>query len=344
MRRLALAFAAFLAPLAACTDPALFDDGVEATTTTTGPGASSSAAATSGGGGESSSTGGSGGSPGVGGGGASGGSGGGTIVDCKGDWVGDPEGVIDVDDGTTPASVAIARGELELYWVAVDNFSQFASVMRSVRASTAVDFGPGSEVAELSEVCDFGDDIRIDVSEDGLRAYLTCLNFITGNCPDEGCDIELAERDTLGDDFEPQGTVGTVGSHASLTANELTVASNPVAITAGGVPLFATRNDLMQDFGNADPIDVIVGAGQTVTGTTFSTDLLELYAYGGSGDPARATRDDATDAFGAFVNIDSWPATMAVGAPDLTPDCRSMYVVRIGLAAEIASGIDVIRR
>ena len=57
---------------------------------------------------------------------------------------------------------------------------------------------------------------------------------------------------------------------------------------------------------------------------------------------ARATRTRPTDPFGAFEQIGVWAdPVLAAGAPDLTPDCRSIYVVR---QTDGGNGIDVLRR
>ena len=115
----------------------------------------------------------------VGGGGGSGvgghaGTGAGTPApNCGGAW-GAP--TIVFPEGALPASPSIARGDLELTYIRGE-LDGGTTPMRSARSSTAEAFPAAQPADDLQNVCDVpaGEQTAgVDLSEDGLRAYLSC--------------------------------------------------------------------------------------------------------------------------------------------------------------------------
>jgi hypothetical protein len=270
--------------------------------------------------------------------------GGGAPPSCVGDWSAQPEVVLEVAASLRPGSVSVARAELELTFVAVDTWTGQSAIVRASRQSVSEPFSEPEPVPELTAGCAVDQDAFVDVSEDGLRAYVSCVDkgsiFGPSKCPRGGCAIQVFDRNELAAPFVPRGVIGAAGSHPSLTPDELVVVTNGMQIDVGVAPLVATRPTLSADFGQAEPLAVPSAPGVFTTGATLSPDLLELYAYRGQG-LGRATRAAEDDSFGEFEPIDLWPPGLTVGAPDLTPDCRALYVVVLG---DAASRIDVLRR
>jgi hypothetical protein len=312
-------------------------------TSSAGPGTSAAGVGGDGSGGTPSGGGGDSATSGVGGGA------GGSDVDCSGDWTELPETMLTFAEDVTPGSVAVSRGELELHLVLTSVGEKRGTIVRSVRESTLDPFPPPVAATDLDQLCSADRVPFLDVSEDGLRAYVTCNGVDddgTSRCPREGCDILLATRANPLSSFELTGITGRAGFHPSVRADELEVVSNGLSLAAGVLPLVATRPSIEVDFGPAQVIEVANDGLTTISGSTISPDGLELYAYSrtsqGDAGLGRARRAAPGEPFGELVPIALWvvQGSVAVGAPDLTPDCRAMYVVRV--AEE--SGIDRLRR
>jgi hypothetical protein len=360
-RRVLLPVLAVLAAsvAAACGDDTAGDDGAgggatsgATTTASTGASSASTADVATASGSGSGAGGGASGSGGDDPSGAGGGGGGGAPVDCAGDFVGPPEVMLELDRDDTPGSIAVSRGERELHLVVYGGYAEEGVFMRTVRASIDDPFPPPVVADDLEELCGADEDRFLDVSEDGLRAYVTCAPFQPKSndavvCPDGGCEILLAERVGPVAPFELVGVVGRAGFHPSVRADELEVVTNGYTIGVGVAPQVARRRSVDEDFDAAEVVAVPLDGLQAVTGATISPDGLELYAFArpddGEAGLSRFTRPTADDAFGDREPIDLWPLKLeiAVGAPDLTPDCRALYLVRV---SKDENGIDRITR
>jgi hypothetical protein len=297
-------------------------------------------------------TSGSGGADATGGGGAGGaGNGGASDLDCTGDFVGAPEVMLELERNDTPSSIAVSRGERELHMVIYRGFADEGVFMRTVRASVDDPFPAPVVADDLEALCGPDEDRFLDVSEDGLRAYVTCppIDPETDDtsCPDGGCEILLAERAGPVAPFELVGVVGHAGFHPSVRADELEIVTNGHAIAVGVAPLVARRGATDEDLDAAVEIELPLQGLQAVTGATISPDGLELYAFARPDDAeaglSRFTRPTPGGAFGGREAIALWDVEVVngVGAPDLTPDCRSIYVIRVG---KDDNGIDRITR
>jgi hypothetical protein len=272
------------------------------------PAASSTAAATGGGGGGGS------------GGGAAAGGGGAAPVDCSGDFGVPAEALLDPRGDMH--SVAIARGETELFYVA----PAALEIRHSVRQD-AESFPLATTDAVLSAACS-GDLPTLDVSEDGLRAYVACQPA------DDTLPVRvvLAVRPTTNDAFVVRGVLlAELGFSVGVAPSELVLTASG---RASPLPVMSARPDPSADFGAAEPIPGIEAWVEPLSAPVLAGDDLTLFGHVTS--PAlalgHATRPSVDDAFGAFVPI---PTGLEVaGSPDVTPDCRAVYFSGAPVAGE----------
>ena len=126
----------------------------------------------------------------VGGAGGEGGAVGGAGPDCAGDW-GMPELLF--EGGTNLSSPSITLGERALFFSAtIDNED---SVFVMELSSVAMPFADPVAVPSLKDLCADDERPAVDLSEDGLRAYVTCgLLFVDPGVVEDGRTIGCCGR------------------------------------------------------------------------------------------------------------------------------------------------------
>jgi hypothetical protein len=244
----------------------------------------------------------------------------GGFVDCSGNF-GSVRRLI--HGGTQElSSPALPRDELELFYTVAEPGGTNERFMRSSRASTSQAFSPGEPVVELDAACASTETLTLDLSADGLRAYVTCHSVFTAG------PLILLRRETRTSPFARVGTVAVeVGASAALSSDELTIYSTGVdAVPERASPLVATRESTADPFGSPSPLSGLEGTG--VLAPDLSPDELTL--FGGLKSTGRVIVTERVSKLAPFGQPDvvSLPPAVA-GAPHLSADCRRLYFVGI---------------
>ncbi len=236
-------------------------------------------------------------------------------VDCQGSF-GTPVPL--VDNGQYPlSSPALPDDELEMF-VSVSPDGTTFHFARTQRADAGQPFGPLQVVPELDAACASPDEARtIDVSRDGLRAYVSCDDGSGAAQP-----LQLFTRASRTATFAAQKSQGdTLGGSVALSADELSAYSS--AYSNPGAALVATRGSRLVAFGPAAPIPGLETVD--VIAPDVSDDGLVLFGGLGGQQLVMATRSNAASSFGAPQNL-TIPQDIA-GAPHITHDCHRLYYV-----------------
>lgn len=263
-------------------------------------------------------------------------------VDCTGTF-GTPELLFSAPPGETPQSLSITGDDLELYYeVESESAGPRLEVRKRSRRTDA--FGPPTVLpAELMELCTGPTGPSLDVSDDGLRLYLTCVDT-TGEVIVPG-PLRLAERASRSAGFAllRPTAIGQGGVSISVSADELTAFWSDYADRSAPKPVTATRGSLDAAFGS--PSGPAGAANDTLRHPEISSDLRNLFgaldAGTGFSRLVMYVRPSPSVAFGAPGTqglptppaITDDPGTPEVeGVEDLSPtlsaDCRSLYFLR----------------
>jgi hypothetical protein len=286
-----------------------------------GQGSSGMPSASGGGGGSGASPAGSGGSAGsvvtAGAGGS-----GGAELDCSGTF-GEQKTVFTAAEAEEIASPALSPDELEMFYSRIRGDGS-VSFERTSRASTADSFPAGSAVPELDSSCQAGDLRGIDLSADGLRAYVVCI--APEALPFSGT-LRMAER---GDPSSPfvlnPMEFGTVGSSPAIGHDELTLYTSNDYNPGTDPGRRYTRTSISEAFGPASDVpgldDVIF------TSPDPGPDGLSIF-MGKSGALAISSRAAAADPFGTATDLIAGSAAAVFGSPEVSQDCRAVYFIGI---------------
>jgi hypothetical protein len=242
--------------------------------------------------------------------------------DCSGTFAGESV-VLQAPSGATLSSPAISSDERELFYVQYDE-PYVGHFRRSTRATSEGRFPDGAVVAELDAACAPRDYRSLDVSLDGLRAYVVCFASI-----DQGTygELRVAERRSRGQPFVLRAeSFGSIGASPALTRDELSLYTSSPDGT-GNAPRFYTRSARDQPFSNG--VTVAGLEATDVTSPEPSPDGLSLFG-GESASIVVASRASPQAAFGAPVPLLSPPdGTWLLGAPELSADCGRLYYVAV---------------
>jgi len=282
--------------------------------------------------GSSAGPGGSGGTSGSGGSAGSAGSAGSPVTapDCSGTF-GPRVQQFSVPSPAELASPAIGPGELELFYVHYDSASAPGQFRRSTRASREASFGSGEVVTELDGAC-MPDEYRtIDLSSDGLRAYLMC--FSTLDFYATYGQLRIAHRESLAAPFVLDAmTYGQVGASPSISLDELSVyTSYEQGIGSGPLQRYS-RDSADSSFEPGTDVAGLAAAAY-LSSPDIGPDDRAIFASQDGG-LVRAQRADAMSQFetpeillpreplenGLFVTF---------GAPEASADCRTLYAVAV---------------
>jgi hypothetical protein len=226
------------------------------------------------------------------------------------------------------SSLSVTADELELFYVDVRTSSNTHNISVLKRSSKSAAFSGPTVVSELQAVCAAEDYPALDVSDDGLRMYFTCLE---GPTP-----LRLATRVSRSAAWVvAPDPIGTVGDSITVSGDELTavgvrdLASNPR-------PDAHTRATPEGSFGSAS---AVTGIDESFVNPDLSFDGRMLFGVlkpsGAGARIAFVSLDDALDATAAPSTAGmpepppgSTASSVSDYTPTLTPDCRSIYFLR----------------
>jgi hypothetical protein len=235
------------------------------------------------------------------------------------------------------ASLTITADELELYFVAV--LGTGYPIMVLTRPSATVAFGDARAVPELQAACEDTNYPTIDVSNDGLRMYITCLD---GSSP-----LRLATRASRSAAWVvADGSVGTVADSVTISDDELTAGAVVGLLPTDQMPTARPRPVLYQRASIDEPFGEPVPASidQDFMNPDLACGNRTLFGAVRIDERSRLAFSIPGAAFGAY----SAPSTQGMPlAPDtagqvhdytptVTPDCQRMYFLRATLGSGTA--------
>jgi hypothetical protein len=262
------------------------------------------------------------------------GAGGATILDCTGDF-GAPELVL--SDTAAKGSPAITGDELELAYARDDGSgTQSQQLALSSRGSKQEVFPVGRTLDELEAKCTAPGWRSIDLTADGLRVYFSCGTGQTGTAP-----FLFADRPDRKSPFVVRGEVATLECCPSVDPSELHAYAS-TDLQGQARPAVASRQSLDAPFG---PAEAVLGLEN---GTLRSPDLApdQKTLYGSvlatmgtmTQHIALHRRKTPDQPFGPEEAVLAPSPFLQTGAPDVTADCRALY---IGAATQGATGFEV---
>lgn len=226
-------------------------------------------------------------------------------------------GVLVFDGVSRALGPAVTGDELELFF-----FDEVGEVGLATRARTSDPFTTYRMVPELSALCGGSTVTGVDVSEDGLRAYVACS--VVGLV-----QAHRSSRDA-GAAFVQDAVVATTASTPAVVQDELELYDQML-----GQVTRATRSSTSSPFSAPVPLTGLAGVGDT-SSPDLSPDGLTLYVSLTTppGSSTRQlvsfTRASTSAEFSAstqsFLGIES---STNSGSPEVTASCRSMYFAQL---------------
>jgi hypothetical protein len=259
-------------------------------------------------------------------------------LDCSGNFNA-PRVVFDL--GINFASPTLSADETELIVTVPPSGGVPPQFLRVTRASKLDFFDSYEFLTELDGTCaDITNaQATIDLSADGLRAYIVC--YQSGSTM--GGDLRVATRSAPGAPFVlASESSGNVGASAAIGTGELTLYSSGFEI--GGTPALvfhrATTDVPFETF------ESIPGFGDLpyTMPDPSADELLLVMTLAQSPDILLATRSTVDDPFGEplFVAVPD-PGT-SWSSPTVSADCRSLYAIRYSQSAPLTRTLEVFER
>lgn len=237
-----------------------------------------------------------------------------------------------LSEGIVLASITVSPDELELFY-AFQEAQDPWSFRHATRASKSEPFGSILPEPTLDEACAPDQQRNIDLSGDGLTAYIACyadvIDYIEG-------DLHLARRASLGASFavDPM-PYGMVGVSPSIGPGELELYTSGIGPADSPEP--PRRYSRASTATAFSTFETLSGVGTGIfTAPDAAPDGLTLFGhYGGTG-LLMATRPSRTGSFGAASVIRPVTADggLSYGSAEVSADCQTLYYVKINTMAE----------
>ncbi|HEY3499955.1 MAG TPA: hypothetical protein VGK73_34935, partial [Polyangiaceae bacterium] len=279
-----------------------------------------------------------GGAGGSGGSGQAGSAGSSATTGCTGDF-GTPVLLFSGASNAIPQSLSVTGDDLELYYQ--ENRTETQHLFVRKRTSRDASFGAPTELSPaLFDWCPTPVTTpNIDVSDDGLRLYITCNPDMT----DAGAlyppgPIRLATRPDRNTDFALlPDTLGTAWMSVSVSPDELTVVSTDLADIEQPKTMLGVRASRDLPF---DPAIEVTGDDDPFRHPELVGDAFTLFgSWENNGTyPARIAvrtrpvlepRFGASEPAGVPVPAEMPMVTVSDLTPTLSADCRSLYFLRM---------------
>lgn len=259
---------------------------------------------------------------------------------------GTPELIVADTPGVLRQCLTVTGDDLELYYE--ERRDGAAHVMVMKRSDRNAAFGAAAELdSSIWSWCTPVEDPSLDVSDDGLRLYLTCVDTDTPN-GDGGYTssaIRVAERPTRAAAFSLNPTAYGIGNVSlSVSQDELTAFWSDFSESVTPRSVMATRASKTEPFGSPVPIP---GLQDNVRNPELANDALHLFGsvelsdkmYGvvmftrTSPSASFAPVTEADLAVEHLVGTGDDPNTSTLEgtsdySPTLSGDCRSLYFMR----------------
>ena len=253
---------------------------------------------------------------------------------CAGSW-GAPEVLYQAPDGYTLSSPAVRSDDLELFYVDYDAAGA-GHYRRTARSDRAAPFTPGDIVSELDAACGAADQRMIDLSSDGRRAYIVCIEEPVANASGA---LRMARRPDFDSPFSLDAmSYGVVGASPAISADELRLYTSAQASVGTNPSLTYMRASTTAPFGAGMSIPGLESS--TLSAPDISPDGLAL--FGNLNAAVVVVTRSAPDApFGGpsiVVPGDPMNYTFVVGAADVSGDCRSLYYVHVDYPLDSVQG------
>jgi hypothetical protein len=226
----------------------------------------------------------------------------------------------------------LSADELELLYAATDVEGASKEFRRATRSSKLDAFEPGAPLPELDAACTPTDDRTLDLTPDGLRAYIACYDPTVSF---SGL-LRIARRSAPDASFVLDAqSYGMVGASPAIAAGELVVYTSGYDASADpGLVYERAAPDAPFEAGFEIP-----GLGALATpAPDISVNGLALF-FGKEYGVWVATRKSLDEPFSTLDPVIEAPADAPASSwnsPAISDDCRSLYAVRY--VADTGSG------
>jgi hypothetical protein len=238
------------------------------------------------------------------------------------------------ESGIQMNGISLTGDELELYYSRNYAGSPISSVVRRRRATKTEAFSVPEYPQELADVCEPGERINPDVTEDGLALYVTCTQAVEIGTSEGVSTLRVARRTDRSSAFvlEPE-PIGGVFASAGISADELTAYTDGEIFNTA--PSLFTRASKTESFGEPQPVP---GITEPLNSLDISHDGLALFgsatSAGAHGNVIfRVLRNEPSGPFGAPEQLDfeleQLVGAPAIGAPNITPGGTLYLIVAV---------------
>jgi hypothetical protein len=241
-------------------------------------------------------------------------------------------------DTAIPQSFSVTGDDLELFY---EEFRiETNAIMVRKRATRDAPFGEAVELpAELTAWCPTPATApSLDVTDDGLRLYLTCVADPLEGEPVEAGPIRVAERPDRSSPFtlRPE-QFGVAWTSISVSPDELSLLSSDLSNLSAPVTMLSQRSSRDEPFGQPG---LAGGIDRSFWHPEFAHDSLHVFGAlqpeGAPGLLVFVTRPNGSATFSPPSNtgLPVAPPSSALSylTPTLSADCRSIYFLGVGNA------------
>lgn len=241
--------------------------------------------------------------------------------DCSGTFSTPAPGLTE-EASATLASPALSPDALTLFYTRISGGQ--IGFRASTRASRTSVFPAGSPVPELDAACQTDEGRTVDLSSDGLRAYVACYSATAE--PLGAATLTVAERVSLTAPFALRSGTIQVGPGAAISKDELRLYTSSDVNAGFKPPRLFVRANTQEPFGAGTAIPGLEDVN--LTAPDPAPDGLTL--FGGLMSNVVVTTSASADAPFATPTVLFAPAdaTQQLGAPEISQDCRSLFFVR----------------
>jgi hypothetical protein len=277
------------------------------------------------------------GSSGTGGGAGTSGSGGGTSESGCAGVFGTPVFEFSGSLEAIPQSLSITGDDLELFYEEYRIETNHIFVRK--RATRNERFGPATELSpELISFCpDPTTAPSVDVSNDGLRLYLTCIPDSLDGTPVPAGPLRMAERASRSAEFALlPDPIGLAWTSISVSPDELSLLTSDLSSLESTVTFIARRATRSEPFGTPERLNSIDGDFWHPEFALDSQHVFGAVQPNGIGHLVAITRGDGLDSFSRpkteglpVAPVVAAPTTNSLLTPTLSADCRSIYYLQL---------------